>query len=111
MAGTTTTSLYQLYGFTLESELQLPEVLPADPCSTPQARVRLGDVDPDGIADGSRIGPFAFAGPRAIWFDVPNVARFLVEDGEQVVVDPYREIDEDSVRVFLLGSALGALLL
>ncbi|NRD90381.1 hypothetical protein C8024_14305 [Sphingopyxis sp. BSNA05] len=41
---------------------------------------------------------------------IPDVARFLVRDGNSIVFDPAPGIDEDSVRVFMLGSALGALL-
>jgi len=46
-----------------------------------------------------------------LWLQVPEVARFLVTDGQEIVVDPCDGVDEDSVRVFLLGSALGSLLL
>jgi len=103
--------LYQLYGFTLESELDLPEVLPAPEPSVPSARVRVGDVPPDGLPNGRRVGPFVWAAPGVLWLQVPEVARFLVRDGEEIVVDPCEGVDADSVRVFLLGSALGSLLL
>jgi hypothetical protein len=103
--------LYQLYGFTLESELDLPEVLAAPTPAPPHARVRIGNVPPDGLPSGRRVGPFVWAAPGVLWLQVPEVARFLVTHGEEIVVDPHEGVDEDSLRVFLLGSALGSLLL
>lgn len=107
----TGSNLYQLYGLTLESELDLPEVLAAPQRAAPSARVRIGSVPADGLSIGRRVGPFVWAAPGMLWLEVPEVARFLVTAGEEIVVDPSEGVDEDSVRVFLLGSALGSLLL
>ena len=41
---------------------------------------------------------------------MPRVARFLVKDGNTILIAPEPGIDEDSIRGFLLGSVLGALL-
>lgn len=104
-------ALYELCGLTLESELELTEALPAPKTAGPaDAAIRYGTVSPDGLANGRRLGPFCWAAPSALWLRVPEVASFLVTDGKEIVVDPHPGIDEDSVRVFLLGSALGALL-
>ena len=101
---------YRVHGLTLESELELPELLPAPPSPTPpQAHLRVGRVHPAGLEGGRQLGPFTWAAPGALSFCVPQVARFLVRAGEEIVVDPYPGIDADSVRVFLLGSALAAL--
>jgi len=102
--------VYRLYGLVIDSELPLPEALAAPPEARAQARVRLGDVAPDGLAGGRRLGPFAWSGPGVLWLSVPGVARFLVRDGQEIVVDPHHGVDEDTVRLFLLGSPLGVLL-
>lgn len=102
--------MYRLYGLVIDSELPLPEALAAPPEARAQVRVRLADVAPDGFGDGERLGPFAWSGPGVLWLSVPGVARFLVRDGQEIVVDPHHGIDEDTVRLFLLGSPLGALL-
>ena len=39
-----------------------------------------------------------------------DIARFLVQHGEEILIQPAAESDEDGIRLFLLGSALGALL-
>jgi hypothetical protein len=72
--------------------------------------IRLGLVAPDGLAGGTQLGPYLWVNPRSLWLQVPRVARFLVSEGREILIDPEPGIDEDSVRVFLLGSAFGAVL-
>ena len=105
------TALYTIYGLTLESEVEIPEALPARKAAAPHARVAVGSVSPYGLDGdwGHPLGPFAQASCAAVWFHVPGVARFLVTGGEQVLIDPHPGIDQGSIRLFLLGSALGAL--
>lgn len=104
--------LRHAYGLRIDSELDLPELQQAPPDSggEPEVRIRLGAVKPDGLADARQLGPYLWAGPRQFWLQVPAVARFLVSDGSEILVDPEPGIDEESLRVFLLGSAFGALL-
>lgn len=42
--------------------------------------------------------------------NVENVARYYVQEGKKITVEPYPDVDIDKVRLFLYGSALGALL-
>lgn len=105
--------LYECYGLTIASDLDLPELVEARGAAAPggaDVSVRLGQVPPCGLDGGTQIGPFLWAGPDRLCLQVPGVARYLVRGGDTVVVEPADGIDEDSVRVFLLGSALGALL-
>lgn len=105
---------YDCYGMRLRSEMALPELQAASErgaASGPNVEVSIGPVAANGLGGGKPLGPFLWATARELWLQVPNVARFLVRDGREIVIDPHPGIDEDSVRVFLLGSALGALLL
>lgn len=101
---------YHLYGVTLESDLDLPEVPRAPATADPAASIRLGVVETDGLPGGRMLGPYLSAAPRALWFSVPEVARFVVRDGREIIVDPHPFVDEDTLRAYLLGSALGAML-
>ena len=75
-----------------------------------QRSIQFKAINPDGLDEGKQIGPYLWVSPQALWLQVPEVARFLVQDGKEIFIDPVPNIDEDSIRVFLLGSALGALL-
>lgn len=104
---------YLAYQLVIESDLALPELPPAatDLAASPvDVRIRLTDVAPDGLPGGQQLGPFLWVTPESLWLEVPRVARFLVQAGNSIRVEPAPGVDEDSVRVFLLGSALGALL-
>jgi hypothetical protein len=76
----------------------------------PDVTIRLGGVDQNGLPGGKQLGPFLWVTEESLWLQVPEVARFLVSNGNRITIDPAPGIDEDSLRVFLLGSALGALL-
>lgn len=104
---------YSCYGLNLASDLELPELrespAPAAPARA-DVEIRLGAIPPGGLPGGRQLGPYLWVQASALWLEVPGVARFLVSDGQRIVIDPAPGVDEDSVRVFLLGSALGALL-
>ncbi len=105
--------LYSAYHLTILSELPLPELNAweaSNPPAEPDIHIRLGRIPPNGLAEGQQLGPFLWVSPLSLWLQVPHVARFLVTGGEEILIDPEPGIDEDSLRVFLLGSAFGALL-
>ena len=104
---------YSCYQLTFDSEFDLPELhldttsghdRPAD------VTVRRGVLGEDGSACGERRGPYLWMGPQAMWLRVPGVARYQVEAGCRIVAHADPGVDDDSVRLFMLGSAIGALL-
>lgn len=102
--------LYQFYGLTVVSDLPLPELLPATPGSIPAITIGFGPADPDHLDGATSVSPFYRAHARHLWLSVPEVARYLVADGERITIEPLPGSDEASIRIFLLGSCLGALL-
>ncbi|MBK1714514.1 phosphoenolpyruvate carboxykinase (ATP) [Rubrivivax gelatinosus] len=102
---------YRCYGLTIASELTLPELAPADAAAAAaDVTIRRAAVAPGGLPGGRQIGPFLWTTDEALWLQVPGVARFLVQDGCEIRIDAADGADDDSLRVFLLGSAFGALL-
>ncbi len=111
--------LYRAYGLTIDSDMELPELVAvagdaagaACPAGTPDITIRRGAVADSGLPDaGQQLGPFLWADPANVWLHIPDIAKFLVTGGHTITVDPAPGIDADSVRVFLLGSGLGAAL-
>ncbi len=103
---------YTAYNLTIHSEILLPELISQESNSAAASdiTIRLGDVPPDGLPEGLQLDPSLWVTPTSLWLQVPRVARFLVQNGNEILIDPEPGIDEDSLRVFLLGSAFGALL-
>lgn len=104
---------YTCYGHSIESELPLPELLPSVSDiseNEPDIRINFAHVEESGLEDGTQLGPFLWVKQAEFWLQVPDVARFLIRNGQEILIDPVEGVDEDSIRVFLLGSAFGALL-
>lgn len=106
-------TMYVAYSLKIDSALPLPELTVLDEANpqVPDVSIRIEAVSPDGLPDGQQLGPFLWASPSRLWLQIPRVARFLVSHGNEILIDPEPGIDDDSLRVFLLGSAFGALLL
>ena len=108
-----TTMIYSAYGLSIKSQIQLPELLTNDQADVSEidVHIRIGRVSQDGLEDGTQVAPVLWVSQSELWFQVPDVARFLVRDGQEITIDPAPGIDEESLRLFLLGSAFGALLI
>lgn len=104
---------YTAYNLSIDSEIDLPELFPMHTSNAEPADVKIhfGSIAPEGLADGQQLGPFLWVTPVSLWLQVPQVARFLVSNGNAIRIDPEPGMDQDSIRVFLLGSVFGALLL
>lgn len=106
--------LHTAYSLSLRSELGLPELQnAASPLSAePDVVIRIGRaIEAPDEAPLQQFGPFLWARGRVLRLQIPQVADFLVREGREIVVEPAAGIDEASIRAFLLGSALGALLM
>lgn len=71
--------------------------------------IRYGVV-PAILATVKKTGVRFQAAPGQLLLTVDGVARCLVQDGKEIIVEGAPESDDDSLRLFLLGSTLGALL-
>lgn len=100
---------YHLYGLTAESDWPLPECLPASADAEPDIRITKGLVPAQGI-DSASDDPYEQSVPGEFWLNVEAVARYWIRHGREIIIEPYPEADAESIRVYLLGSALGALL-
>jgi hypothetical protein len=108
-APTTISHFHHAFGLGFRSCLPLPELLPS--CSTAPTDVEIvaGPV-PLELADATKRCVRFQSAPGQLLLQVDGVARFLIKDGRQIVIDRDPAADDDDVRVFLLGSCLGALL-
>lgn len=101
---------YTAYNLTIDSELPLPELATVDSHSHADVSIRVSKVPLRATSEATQLGPYLWWGSAGLYLHVPRVARFLIVSGDTILVDAEAGVDEDSVRVFLLGSAIGALL-
>ena len=95
---------YQLFGLKIRSEINLPELLPSHETGHPDVFIRIGSIS--GEVGGFGMEPDG----DALLFTVPDVARYRIDRGSDILVDLAAEVPERNVRLYLLGSAFGALL-
>ena len=107
---------YQVYGLKLKSDLELPELRPT---AEPAVDVTISlDAVPKTLAGSRSVGVWAEYVDTRCLFRIDNVGRFLIEDSSSIIVQPYGPSETDhgaaaamsDVRLYLLGSALAALL-
>jgi hypothetical protein len=96
---------YRLFGLAVRSGLPLPELAARPTEGPPDVEIRLGPV----AARDDEVAGYNVA-PEGTVLYVPDVARFLIRDGREIVVDPAVGASERNVRLYVLGSAFGALL-
>jgi hypothetical protein len=94
---------YQLFGLRVRSEVPLPELFPAKGTGVPDVIIRHCPL-PVGNKPG-------LSGDRdALFLTVPEVARYRIDGGREILIDPEEGVPGRNVRLFLMGSAFGALL-
>ena len=98
-----------MYGLTAESDWLLPECLSAEQGAEPDICIIKGLVPENGI-DPLSEDMYEQSIEREFWLNIEEVARYWIRQGKEIIVEPYPDADEESIRVFLLGSAIGALL-
>jgi hypothetical protein len=102
---------YQAFQLIIQTELVCPELQKQDFMSSPDVEIVYGKVDEKGL-DAPIKKALTFQIKKNIfWLSVPNIARFLVVGGRKIIIEPASGVDEDSIRLFLLGSCFGALLM
>lgn len=98
---------YSAYGITIQSELELENLTPAT-VTIADLTIILGGA-PNLEGDVVRFANWQ-AAPGRFLIDVPDVARFLVTEGRQIVVEAAPGAAHDDLVAYLLGSALAAVL-
>ena len=101
--------IYSCFNFRLASDLPLAELsVAAGDDARPLVVARLGAVPESLPGGGVPLDGLQVAGSQAL-LKLPGVARFLVTDGREIVIDPHPGVSDRQLRLFLLGSVLGIL--
>ena len=104
---------YRIFGLNIRSEVDLPEAAIKMGDGTSAAKtdvtVQLQTV-PSSLTNSTKLGDFFEVTENACLFKVPQVGKFLVRNGNSVLIDPHSSALSRNIRVFLLGSVFGTIL-
>jgi hypothetical protein len=98
---------YCAYGLSIHSALCLPEVIPAPPAE-PDVLICLAKIDrPLPVTES---GEYFHMCKEEAYFFWDTVGAFVARDGKEILVDPFPETPEQTIRLPLLGIVLAAIL-
>ena len=100
----TTKRCYSVFGLRVASRIAMPKLTPVEHRGDAPVDVQIdsGTVEPP--PDGQRIA----ARDEALVLDYPP-ARFRIEAGQTITIEPNPGSSERDIRTFVLGSAFGAI--
>ena len=98
---------YKAYDLIFFSEMRIPELPEAE--GDPHVVIRLGRV-PESLKNPKETARRFQASELEFLLKVDQVAQFYIKDGNEITIEPMEGSSELDIRLFLLGSAFGALL-
>lgn len=97
-------------GLTIESELELPELLSiSDNKKLPDIHIRVGSIS-DELYLKDKEKKCHEVDQDTYYFYVGDTGRYLISQGRDILVETFPGASELNIRLFLLGSAFGILL-
>ena len=96
---------YGVFGLNVRSEIELPELRRQEVPSQPDVLVRKGEI----VSDETLTAGLHILGDEALLW-IPEVGRYLMRDGNELIFDPLPEVSPRNVRLYLLGSAFAAII-
>lgn len=99
------------YGLTWRSTLKLPYFYQCSTLAAFDVELVEAKVSARGLSKVVKQGLFFQVNEHELWLHVPHIARFLVQQGQRIVFEPYPGIDQQSLAVFLAGPCMAALLM
>ena len=100
---------YRICGLSVASDIVLPGLIAGEPCAEPEVTIRRGAV-PEALLEPTASGPIWQIAGKKFLLNVPNVARFLLKNGDQIIFAPESEASAEDIPIFLLGTVFGILL-
>lgn len=103
--------IYKAFGFLVRSEIPFPELLVDDnDRETIDIEIKIRDLSNLWV---ELVKPQStlVINETLVMFKVHDTAIFLIEEGRRITVSPINEYKEDVIRLYLLGSCMGAILM
>ncbi|MCM3650408.1 aldolase [Metabacillus litoralis] len=102
---------YKAFGLCAMSEIPLPELLTINDSNTMvDIEIKMADLTKlwlDEVAPPQKF----LSKNNLIMFKIQNVAIFSIRNGNEIIVSPFKDSDADVIRLYILGTCMGVLLL
>lgn len=104
---TTKYNVYEAFGLTIKSEIILQELIQITSFEDIDIEIKMNNT-----LNNYTSRPFEFiVENQTVTFMIPDIAIFQVKDGKEIIVSAFEGANKDIIRLYILGSSFGALLL
>jgi hypothetical protein len=102
---------YKAFGLSISSEVSLPELIHINPFEK-QIDIEIKLSDLNSFSQALDRAPLKYLiQDNKFYFKVPGAAIFCIQKGSEISVSPFDGYDQDELRLYLLGTCMGAILL
>ena len=99
---------YTAFGLQIASEPELPGLMPGN--GNTEVTIRFGNV-PDHLLEPLKGKGVAYEiNASSFLLNVPDVAKYLVNHGNEIVIDKQNNADDHDIALFTINTPIGALL-
>ncbi|KIL49375.1 aldolase [Jeotgalibacillus soli] len=111
MADRISKTIYKVFGLTVASDILMPELI--------QVYLESGNsdiaVEKEDLsrqwAEHAEANKYFYVEENLTMFQIPKVATFLIQNGNEILVSPMENTQEDQLRLYILGTCMGAILM
>ncbi len=100
---------YRVCGLSVASDIDLPGLIAGTAEPIAQVTIRRGPV-PEHLPDSRAAGPTWQIAGNQFLLHIPDIARFLLNDGREIVFAPESDESAADIPIFILGTVFGILL-
>lgn len=100
---------YRVSGLSVASEIELPGLIAATADLPPEVTIRRGLV-PDALPGATASGPTWQIAGKQFLMRIPDIARFLLKNGNEIVFAAESDAKTADIPIFILGTVFGILL-
>jgi hypothetical protein len=101
---------YNAFGLNIKSEIPLPELSQLYTGEPPEVEILIANLDLEFGDKAYQQGRIIVDGQK-VMFQVSAAATFKIECGQRIIVSPTLNADHNKIRLYILGTCMGILLM
>lgn len=106
-----TNMIYHAFGLKIRSTIPLPELVASnESIDMAEVQIDIAELNELWVKKGVQQGRF-LVDDQMVMFQIPETATFLIEAGKKIIVSPMKDADHNKIRLYILGTCMGALLM